>query len=227
MDTYSQALQNYNDGKEPFSYEIVRNDGYSSVVPLSVFFDDFSFTSIELLALDRCKGKIIDVGAGAGRHTLELQRRNANVTAIDISKSAVTVMKSRGVKKIIHSDIMDLSDVKYDTLLMLMNGIGMVGSPENLDKFLIKAKQLLSKNGIIIFDSVDVLKTDNQKHISYREKNIQNGKLPGQQKLRINYSGVSGEWFNWLHINFKEVSTVELVSEKENGQYVAELQIES
>ncbi|BAO44075.1 class I SAM-dependent methyltransferase [Thiolapillus brandeum] len=235
MDTYSQALQNYYDEKEPFNYEIVRDDGYSSVVPLSIFFEDSGFSNIELLALDRCKGKVLDVGAGAGRHSLELQRRKVNVTAIDISYNAVGIMASRGVEKVIHSDIMDLSDVKYDILLMLMNGIGMVGNPERLDAFLKKSKLLLSKNGIIIFDSVDVLKTDNQKHISYREKNIQNGRLPGQQKLRINYAGIAGEWFNWLHISFNEASqfakkhgfVTELVNMQENGQYIATLQIKS
>jgi 2-polyprenyl-3-methyl-5-hydroxy-6-metoxy-1,4-benzoquinol methylase len=233
MDTYSQALKNYHDGKEPFNYEIVRDDGYSSIVPLSVFFDDSGYSNIELLALDRCKGKILDVGAGAGRHSLELQRRKVNITAIDISHSAVDIMKNRGVEKIIHSDIMSLSNVKYDTLLMLMNGIGMVENPENLDKFLLKAKQLLSKNGVIIFDSVDVLKTENPKHILYREKNIKNGDFPGQQKLKINYAGAKGEWFYWLHLSFEEVSQVvkkygfaiELVSMQENGQYIAELQI--
>ena len=235
MDTYSQALQNYHDGKEPLNYEIVRDDGYSSIVPLSVFFDDSDFSNIELLALDRCKGTILDIGAGAGRHSLELQRRKVNITAIDISHNAVDIMKNRGIKKVIHSDIMELSDVKFDTLLMLMNGIGMVGNPENLDNFLKKSKQLLSKKGIIIFDSVDVLKSYNQKHISYREKNIQNGKLPGQQKLRINYAGVTGEWFNWLHISFNEVSQfakkhgfeTELVNMQDNGQYIATLQIKS
>lgn len=75
MDTYSQALQNYHKGKEPDYYEIVRVDGYSSIVPTSVFFDDSNFSKVELLALDACRGKTLDVGAGAGRHSLELQRK--------------------------------------------------------------------------------------------------------------------------------------------------------
>ena len=98
------------------AYEIVRDDGYSSIVPLSVFFDDTNFSNLELHALKRCKGKILDVGAGAGRHSLELQRRKADITANDISQNAVDIMKNRGIKKIIHSDIMDLKDTKFDTL---------------------------------------------------------------------------------------------------------------
>ena len=232
MDTYSQALQNYHEGKEPDSYEIVRDDGYSSIVPISIFFDDTHFSKIELLALDSCRGKVLDVGAGAGRHTLELQRRKIDVTAIDISQNAVTIMKNRGVKNLIHSDILDLTDIKFDTLLMLMNGIGMVGNSANLEMFLIKAKQILNKKGIIVFDSVDVSKTKNPKHVNYRKKNLQDSKLPGQQKLRIKYAGVTGDWFNWLHISFNELSeciqdngfSAELIQTEKNGQYVAKLQ---
>lgn len=135
MDTYSQALKNYHEGKEPDFYEIVRDDGYSSIIPLSVFFDSSTFSEIEFMALDNCKGKVLDIGADAGRHSLELQRRNADITALDISQTAVNIMKNRGVENTIHSDIMDLSSTNFDTLIMLMNGIGMVGNPEKLEDF--------------------------------------------------------------------------------------------
>ena len=232
MDTYSQALKNYHEGKQPDNYEIVRDDGYSSIVPLSVFFNTSQFSNLELIALDNCSGKILDIGAGAGRHSLELQKRKANVTALDISLNAIDIMMKRGVKKVTHSDIMDLSNVKFDTLLMLMNGIGIVGDPEKLDIFLVKVKQLLTENGVIIFDSVDVSKTNNPIHVDYRNKNISSNKLSGQQKLKINYDDVSGDWFNWLHISFQELSNVAnnhgyistLIKENSNGQYVAKLQ---
>lgn len=231
MDTYSQALKNYHEGKKPDKFEIIRDDGYSSIVPISVFFDASNFSDIELLALNNCKGQILDIGAGAGRHSLELQLRNAHVTALDISPTAVDIMNTRGVSKVIHSDIMDLSNEQYDTLLMLMNGIGMVGDPENLERFLIKAKNLLTNNGVIIFDSVDVSRTNHPKHVDYRNKNISINKSSGQQKLRINYAGVSGDWFNWLHICFHELThfakkngfVSELIRSEENGNYIAKL----
>lgn len=231
MDTYSQALRNYHQGLEPKSYEIVRDDGYSSIVPLSDFFDDSDFSKNEQNALQSCEGRVLDIGAGVGRHSLELQRRNIEVTAVDISQAAIDIMKQRGVVKTIHSDVMKLSNPKYDTLLMLMNGIGMFGTPEHLDAFLGHTSSLLTDKGVIIFNSVDVLQTDNPIHIKYREQNIQNNKYPGQQKLQINYADVTGSWFNWLHLSFKEISLlaqkhrfkVELVNMKDNGQYVAKL----
>jgi 2-polyprenyl-3-methyl-5-hydroxy-6-metoxy-1,4-benzoquinol methylase len=231
MNTYSQALQNYHLGKIPDTYEIIRDDGYSSTVPVSVFFDHSSFDELELSALDSCAGKTLDVGAGAGRHSIELQRRKVDVTAVDISENAVNIMKDLGVERVIHSDIMDLSKTKFDTLLMLMNGIGMVGKPENLERFFKASKELLTKNGVIIFDSIDVSKTIEPIHVKYRELNILNNKPPGQQKLKINYAGTVGEWFHWLHISFNDISSyaerhgysTELIAMEDGGQYVAKL----
>jgi len=232
MDTYSQALRNYHEGKEPNYYQITRDDGYSTTVPVSIFFDTTQFSDIELLALNQCKGKILDVGAGAGRHSLELQRRKADITALDISQTSVDIMRDRGIKEVIHSDVMELRNEQFDTLLMLMNGIGMVGVPEKLDCFLEKAKQLLTKEGIIIFDSIDVSKTNNIIHEKYRCQNISNYRLAGQQKFRISYDGVAGEFFDWLHISYEEMSKIaqkhgyssELLELNEKGQYVAKLE---
>ena len=127
---------------------------------------------------------------------------------------------------------MDLSGLKFDTLLMLMNGIGMVGSPLRLNDFLINAKQLLTKEGILIFDSIDVFETSSPKHVSYRENNILKKQLPGQQKLKINYGGTVGKWFDWLHISYTEATKLAerngfsstLLKEECNGQYLAVLQ---
>lgn len=232
MNTYSQALQNYHLGKEPDTYEIIRDDGYSSTVPVSVFFDNSNFDELELIALNNCTGKILDIGAGAGRHSLELQRRNANVTAIDISETAVSIMKHRDVERVLHSDIMDLSTMKFDTLLMLMNGIGMVGNPNNLEQFFKASKRLLTNNGVIVFDSLDVSITEDPVHVKYRERNVLNDKYSGQQKLKINYAGIVGEWFDWLHISFDDISSfaekhgfsTELIAVEGSGQYVAKLQ---
>ena len=231
MDTYAKALINFHKGKMPDSYEIVRDDGYSSIVPVSVFFDGLKISEIESLALSNCNKTILDVGAGAGRHSSELQRRGLDVTAVDVSKQAVKIMQERGIKKAICADIMDVSGSTYDTLLLLMNGIGMVGSPGNLDKFIFKCRELLTKNGIMLIDSIDVFKTADPKHIKYREKNISDHKYPGQQNLRIDYDGAVGTWFEWLHVTFDELAnharknnfTSELLRMEDGGEYLAKL----
>ena len=184
------------------------------------------------MALSNCNEKILDVGAGVGRHSSELQRRGFDVTAVDVSKQAVRIMKERGIKNVIRADIMDVSDSAYNTLLMLMNGIGLVGSPERLDEFLLKSSELLTHNGIILVDSIDVFKTSDPKHIKYREKNISIHNYPGQQNLRIDYDGAIGSWFKWLHVTFNELShhakknnfISELLRMEDSGQYLAKLQ---
>ncbi len=80
MDTYAQALINFHKGKKPDTYEIIRDDGYSSVISISQFFDDSNFSDIESLALSNCNEKVLDIGAGVGRHSSELQRRGFDVT---------------------------------------------------------------------------------------------------------------------------------------------------
>ncbi|MEM9548812.1 MAG: class I SAM-dependent methyltransferase [Bacteroidota bacterium] len=234
MDTYSQALYNYHNGLKPDTFEIIRDDGYSSEVPVSIFFDNKNFSEVELLALNNCQEKVLDIGAGVGRHSSELQRRGLDVTAIDISEQAVSIMNQRGVHKTLHMDIIELSGEKYDTLLMLMNGIGMVENPEKIDNFLQHAYNLLHTEGVLIVDSINVLKTNDPLHVSYREKNILNSRYPGQQILRIDYNGLHGDWFSWLHLTFEELSMhalknnflCDLLTMDESGHYLAKLQVE-
>lgn len=232
MDTYSQALSNYFNNVEPKTFEIIRDDGYSAKVPISVFFEDVNFSKVELQALDRCYGEVLDIGAGVGRHSIELQKRGIEVTAIDISEEAVKIMNQRGVKKTICKDVMELSATKYDTLLMLMNGIGMVGTPMKLNDFFNQVRILLKDGGQLIVDSIDVSKTNDLLHVNYRKKNIRNSNYPGQQILKINYNGENGDWFKWLHLTFKELSMhalknnflCELISMDEDGHYLAKIQ---
>ena len=231
MDVYSQALLDYHRGKTPTEFEIVRDDNFSSVVPISMFFDDVNFPQMESLALDYCFGKVLDIGAGAGRHSSMLQKRGIDVTAIDSSEQAVSIMKERGVIKTKCIDINRMTGSTYNTLLMLMNGIGIVARPDNLDSLFIKARELLTDNGILLVDSIDVFKTNDPIHVKYREKNITNSLYAGQQNLRIIYNGVIGSWFQWLHLTFEQLTfhatknnfISELLTMDENGHYLAKL----
>ena len=122
---------------------------------------------LEQKALALCKGKVLDVGAGSGCHSIILQKSNIDVKAIDTSIGAVEVMQKRGVNAQ-HINFYDVT-AKYDTLLFLMNGIGIARNLKGLKTFLIKAKSLLNKEGKIVLDSSDIsyivemrTNTDNQ-----------------------------------------------------------------
>ena len=112
---------------------------------------------LEVLALQQCRGSVLDVGAGAGCHALALQRRGLQVTALDISEGAVEAMQRQGVRQVLRQDIFQLKGAAYDTLLMLMNGIGIAGTLEGLERFLEHAKTLLRPGGQILLESSDIL----------------------------------------------------------------------
>ncbi|WP_203227039.1 class I SAM-dependent methyltransferase [Prevotella koreensis] len=198
-------------------------------IPLQTLFRKYEeMPIIERKALDLAKGKILDVGAGAGCHSLVLQERGIYVTAIDISPLSVETMKKRGVKKVSEQDFFTL-DGRYDTILMLMNGIGIVGTLERLQEFFCHLDKILAPGGQVLCDSSD---------ISYVFED-DNGMIDippemeyyGEHSFRMKYKNVIGESFEWLYIDadtLKEKAAnngyaVEVVAEGEHYDYLARI----
>ncbi len=180
---------------------------------------------LEQIAITECKGRVLDIGAGAGSHALELQHRKRDVTSLDISPEAVEVMKHRGVEKAIVADIFQFSDSKFDTLLLLMNGIGLAGTLPNLHLLLQHFKTLLNPGGKILFDSSDVsylFNKNNPKPADY---------YFGEITCRYGYKKKLGDWFKWLYVDFetlKEIATAAgfittLLMDDGNDQYLVRL----
>ncbi|MBL4594861.1 MAG: class I SAM-dependent methyltransferase [Flavobacteriales bacterium] len=184
---------------------------------------------LEKKALSLCKGKVLDVGAGSGCHSIILKENGLAVTAIDVSKGAVEVMQKRGLKAE-NINFYDVTD-KYDTLLFLMNGVGIAGTLDALKTFLSKAKSLLNDGGRILLDSSD---------ISYMFKEEDgstwvdlNSSYYGEVTYQMQYKEMTTDKFDWLFVDFKTLSakakevgfTAELVFEDENQQYLAQLSI--
>jgi SAM-dependent methyltransferase len=179
---------------------------------------------LEWLALNSCLGKILDIGAGAGSHSLILQHNNFDVTAIDISPLAVKLMKERGVKNAFFQDIFTYNDAKYDTLLLLMNGIGLAGTLDGLKILLNHLKTLLHGGGQIIFDSSDV-------SYLYEDSDIPVGVYYGEIAYKYHYKKLQTNWFNWLYVDKHTLQkmaaqtgfTCKILLEDEYGQYLAKL----
>ena len=134
------AIRDYFNGDKEAGIIIHSSDGDTEEVEVSIFFREFPYIPlIEKAALDLCYGDVIDVGAGAGCHSLELQNRGMNVAAIDVLPDVVDIMKARGVRDARLGDFWELKDERFDTVLMLMNGIGIVGDLEGLKVFLGRA----------------------------------------------------------------------------------------
>lgn len=163
-------------------------------MPIDIFFrNGEEMPDLEHKALTVCYGKTLDVGAGVGSHSLLLQAYGVDVTAIDISADAVKIMHERGVKKAFQQDIF-LATQKYDTLLFLMNGIGLTGTLSGFIDFLEKAKSLINPDGQLIFDSSD---------IAYLYEGLPKpaNNYYGEVSYQYEYKNQKGNSFNWLYLD--------------------------
>lgn len=188
---------------------------------------------IEQKALQLATGKILDVGCGAGSHSLSLQNdRNLEVTSIDISEKAIETCKLRGVKNAKVQNILDFEGEKFDTIVLLMNGVGIFGKLENCNKFLSKLKSLLNESGQILLDSSDIIymfdeDEDGGKWIP------SNNDYYGELVFNISYKGEKEEPFDWLYLDYNTLQNAaianglkcELVLEGEHYDYLAKLSI--
>jgi SAM-dependent methyltransferase len=151
-------------------------------------------------ALKRCSGKILDVGAGAGTHSLWLQNQGFDVDALDISPLSCEVMRKRGIKNVFLKDIFTLNDQKYDTILLLMNGAGVAQTLSGLEKLLLHLKQLLNQGGRILADSSDLLYlfTDENGEMWV---DIASDAYYGEMEYQLNYKTIKGKPFQWLFVD--------------------------
>ena len=198
-------------------------------IPLTTLFRSYdSMPEIERKALDLAKGRVLDVGAGAGCHSLVLQEKGMDVTAIDISPLSVETMKGRGIKKVLEKDFFTL-DEQFDTILMLMNGIGIVGTLERMPEFFKQLDRIMAPGGQVLCDSSDI------SYVFETEDGII--ELPddmsyyGEHSFQMRYKDTIGEPFNWLYIDadtlrekaWKSGYTVEVIAEGEHYDYLARI----
>ncbi len=200
-------------------------------IPVEQLFRTFGeMPQIEKQALTMARGKILDVGAGSGCHALALQAMNKEVTAIDISELSVEVMRERGVHDARAIDLYDehLAE-QYDTILLLMNGSGIIGNISGMERFFLRMKQLLKPDGCIYMDSSDLKYLFEEEDGSYLIDVA--GDYYGIVDFRMQYKQVKGETFDWLYIDFDTLSyyaeqygfRAEMVCEGEHYDYLAKL----
>ena len=168
-------------------------------IPVTTLFRSFDeMPSIEQEALKAAHGAILDVGAGSGCHALALQSMGKRVTAIDISPLAVSTMRERGVEDVQEQDFFTL-DGQYDTILMLMNGIGIVGTLSRMDAFFMQADHLLAPGGQLLCDSSDICYVFEDEDGFIDLTGIEG--YYGELTYQMQYKGVKGEPFPWLFID--------------------------
>jgi 2-polyprenyl-3-methyl-5-hydroxy-6-metoxy-1,4-benzoquinol methylase len=159
-DLFGKAILDFQTNNSPEDLITETTISEEDEMSVAYLFRDFSgMPKLEQQALLLSKGKVLDVGCGAGSHSLYLQKeKNLEVTAIDISNNAVEACQLREISDVQKIAILEFnSDEKFDTILLLMNGTGIFGKLEYVSKYLQKLKSLLAENGQILIDSSDII----------------------------------------------------------------------
>ncbi len=228
-DIFGKALLDYQTGN--YTEDIITSTNISSedVLPLPYLFRSFSeMPHLEQKALQLAKGNVLDVGCGSGSHSVYLQNKGCDVKAIDISKGAIEVAKTRGVKYAEVLDILDETE-RFDTILLLMNGTGIFQELIQVSKHLKHLKSLLNPNGQILIDSSDI-------KYMYEDQDggfwmDTNAGYYGELDYFISYKGEKEVPMKWLYLDFNTLKLAcktvglkcELVLQGEHFDYLARL----
>lgn len=200
QDTLGKALYDYHINKEEIILRVDTTVSEDEEISASYFFRSFDDMPImEKKALELAKGSVLDCGAGAGCHSILLQEKGLDVTACEISPYSLDVLRERGIKKIFEGSVFTTYE-KYDTILMLMNGIGMVQTVEGLASFLKTLPKYLNEGGQLLLDSSDIIymfmDDDGGVDIDL------NDNYYGELEYEITYEGKTCDPFLWLYVGY-------------------------
>ena len=231
-DLFGKAIFDFQTNNSP--EDLITETTISEEDEMSVaylFRDFFGMPKLEQQALLLSKGKVLDVGCGAGSHSLYLQKeKNLEVTAIDISEKAVEACRLRGISDVLKIDILEFNSIeKFDTILLLMNGTGIFGKLEYVSKYLQKLKSLLAENGQILIDSSDIIYMFDEDEDG--GKWITGNAYYGELEFTISYKGEKEAPLPWLYMDYNTLQNAadanglqcKLILEGEHYDYLARL----
>jgi SAM-dependent methyltransferase len=232
-DLFGKAILDFQTNKSP--EDLMTETSISEADEMSVaylFRSYYEMPRLEQRALQLAKGKVLDVGCGAGSHSLTLQNdRNLDVSSIDISPNAIQACTLRGLKKAKVQDIMTLENEKFDTILLLMNGTGIFGTLKETPHYLQKLKSLLNPDGQILIDSSDIIYMFDDDEDG--GKWITADGYYGELTFTVSYKNETENPFPWLYLDFNTLKNAafanglqcELILEGEHYDYLARLSI--
>jgi SAM-dependent methyltransferase len=233
-DPIGQAIEDYLNGDLKAQIQVASDLSDDDIIPAKYLFRAYNeMPALEQKAIAACQGEVLDVGCGAGAHLKVLKENNCTAEGIDISPKAIHYLKQLGLNANLEN-FLDYREKKYDTILMLMNGLGLAGDLQSLSGFLIHAKSLLKEGGKILCDSTDVRyfyeAEDGSLWIDL------NAAYYGNFKFKMTYKNHSSGWFNWLYVDFETLCThasevgldcSKIDENNDENTYLAELKIKS
>jgi len=209
-DAFGQMLWSCYSGNEVFEV-VERDDGLKNVRNPKVYFSNYEdWHPIEQKAMQFVKGRVLDVGCGAGRHPLYLQKKGFDVLGIDVSPLAIKVCELRGLKKAkgMSIDSVDFKPDSFDTIVMMGNKFGLLGSFSKARRLLKKFYGITSENALIIADTRDPYRTDDPVHLAYHGLNKKKGRMGGQVRIRIRFQNYVRGWFDYLMVSKEEMTKI-------------------
>lgn len=229
-DLFGKAILDFQTNNSPKDIITETNISEADKMSVAYLFRDYNeMPKLEQKALQLAKGKILDVGCGAGSHSLYLQEKGFEVTSIDISENAIKACQLRGLKNAKTQNILELdSDLhqndKFDTILLLMNGTGIFQTISESSKYFQKLKNLLNPNGQILIDSSDII-------YMFDEDEVPTDNYYGELTFTISYKNETENPFPWLYLDYTLLEKLaaenglqcELIENGEHYDYLARL----
>ena len=223
-DLHGKAILDYYKGDLESTLTLHNSYGEPEEMPVEVFFrEQEDFSDLENHAISMCYGKILDVGAGAGAHALFMQALEIDVAAIENSPGCITTLEKSGMKQLFDEDY-QTHQGKYDTLLLLMNGLGIAGKLDQVPQFLETCKGMLNEGGQILVDSSDI-------SYLYEDGLQKPEKYFGELSYQYEYKGEKGDWFDWVYVDQKTLTEtvnahglqIEILFTDDYDQYLARI----
>ncbi|MCZ8198446.1 MAG: methyltransferase domain-containing protein [Flavobacterium sp.] len=224
-DLFGKAILDFQTNNSPKDIITETNISEADEMNVAYLFRDYNeMPKLEQKALKLANGKILDVGCGAGSHSLYLQEKGFEVTSIDISENAIKACQLRGLKNAKTQNILNLENEKFDTILLLMNGTGIFQTISESSKYLQKLKSLLNPNGQILIDSSDII-------YMFDEDEVPTDNYYGELTFTISYKNETENPFPWLYLDYPLLEKLatenglqcELIENGEHYDYLAKL----
>jgi SAM-dependent methyltransferase len=188
---------------------IERDDGLINGAPVDHYLaEPAQWPQHDHRALRFCRGQVLDIGTGAGRHAVELQRRGVAVTGLDTSPGGIEIARRRGLRDTVVATVDQFAAAaatRYDTFLLLGNNLGLIEGPDRAPVFLDALARLANPGALIIAQGTDPYGTSDPVHLSYHRRNQERGRIGGQLRLRLRYRLQATEWFEYLNCSVEEL----------------------
>ncbi len=196
------------EGKEG-TYFIEREDGRIETLPVQNYVKTLlEWDDLERLGIQHARGKVLDIGCGAGRVGLYLKEIGLETVGIDSALGAVEACKARGLQEtyLMSAGELDFPDATFDSVIMFGNNFGVLGYDDSIIAMLKTLHRITTDEGIIIAQSGDVVKTDIQQHLDYHKMNVDRGRPKGLIRMRTKYKDLVEDWWDLRLASPEEMS---------------------